>query len=211
MKFKDIFSFGVPGLIDTFTGKNNPADDAMQYYEQIPGYGGAYLKDYVKQGQEASGQLLPQFQQMAQDPSSLINSLMGSYQESPAFQAQMDLISPSLKADAAAGGYAGTDADYLKRMKLAQKLASTDIFNWMDRALGQQESGLKGLEGFTGRGYGASRDLSDIATQALASQAGAAYQGGAQQAKNQGDMLRALMGIGRAITTGDASSVGGFW
>lgn len=196
-KLSDIFSMGVPGLFGS-SSKGSPADEAMPYLQQIPGMAEQYLSPYMQMGQQAGETLMPQFQQMAQDPVGMMAGIGAQYQESPAFQAQMRLMDPERKAAAAAGGYAGTDLDEMKRMQLAQALASSDYYNWLGNVLGQQQTGLAGLGGFQQQGYGAGTGMADIGTQALGSMAGLSYMDKAAEQQRQSDLQKSLLGLGGA-------------
>lgn len=177
-----------------FNNQPDPSGKAMPYYDQIPGEAGQYLNPYMQQGQQAGGQLMDQYSQMSQDPTSLINALMDSHQQSSGFNFQKDMMQSGLDANAAAGGYAGTDYDKFKQAQMMQGLASQDQNQWLSNVLGMQGQGLQGLQGFQNQGYGASGEMADIGTQALASKAGAAYQGQAQKNQSKNEMLKALIG-----------------
>lgn len=179
-------------FFDFLFGKN-AADTAMPYLEQIPQQAAGYLEPYREQGSQATDTTMPLYQSMAQDPTGFMEQLFSNYKPSPGYQLSADLMGQAMGNTAAAGGYAGTEADQLRRGQLIQGLLDQDKYNWLNSALGIQGQGLGGLEGFTGRGFGAGSELADINTQALSSQAGAAFQGQQQRNQNQMDLIKGLM------------------
>lgn len=198
------YAFPITNLLP----KGSPADKAMPYYEQIPGQAGQYLDPHIQQGQQAGGQAMDQYSQMAQDPTSLIESIMGSYKPSTGYQLNEKRMLDSMAGSAGAGGYAGTGYDDQKRAELVQGLLDQDKYGYLSNALGVQSQGLGGLENFAQRGFGAGGEMADITTQGLASQAGAAYHGQAQKDKFKADMLKAVIQA-MASTAGAGGGGGG--
>lgn len=205
------------GFLNKIFGTRNAAAPARPHLDAIPGYGREAYQPYIAQGRAVDpglrerydryANLAPesQYAQMANDPTGLIDALMGKYKESPFFQRKRDQQLSAARSSAAQGGYAGTQFDQEGQMELADILASGDMQQWLDNALGvktrglagQQhlaDSGLAGLEGISGRGYGASSTLADYLGAAAGQRAG--LESGAVMAKNQGSqgLLNALLG-----------------
>jgi hypothetical protein len=210
------------GFLNKIFGTRNAAAPARGHLEPVPGYGRQAYEPYIAQGREVDpglrqrydryANLAPegQYAQMANDPTGLIDALMGKYKESPFFQRKRDQQLSAARSSAAQGGYAGTPFDQERQMELADIIASGDMQQWLDNALGVQtrgmagqqhlaDSGLAGLEGISGRGYGASNALADYLGSAAGQRAG--LEAGSVMGKNQGSqgLLNALMGAGSSM------------
>jgi len=176
----------------------NQANDALK---QIPNQAGQYLNPFIQQGQNSYNALNPQFNQMINDPASLINKFGAGYQQSPGYQYQVDQATKAANKAAAAGGMLGSPAEQVELARNVNGIANQDFQQYLQNALGVYRGGLQGLGNFQQQGFGASMGLGDMITKALQGQSQnsmnqGAYnmQGAMNQQEQQGAGLGSLMG-----------------
>lgn len=181
-----------PWKADIFKQKN-PADAAMPYFDQIKNEINQGYNPYQQQGQEAYGQLNPQYSQMANDPASVLQSMMGSYSQSDAFKMKRDEALQAASNTAAAGGMRGGLADQRGQMRLASALQGEDMQQWLQNMMGVKGAGLQGLQGFYNTGYDATQSKVGDMTNALGGQGGLAFQSASNQNRQKADLVSMLM------------------
>ena len=164
-------------------GFKNPAKKAQPYLNQIAPMAKEQYNPYIQRGQEAGNQAYGQYQQMTGNPGNFINDLLAGYTPSRGFDFKKDQALQAMRNSAAAGGYAGTTADQTRQGELASSLASQDMYEWLDRVLGQHGQGLQGLGNLQQQGFSGAGALTDILGNNLSTQGQLAFQG--QHASNQ--------------------------
>ena len=147
---------GGTALYNTF-GKNNPARAAGGELGKIAGYGRDAYNPFIQQGQNAMGQLGPQYSQMAGQPTDFYNQILGQFKPSAGYQYKEDRLNQLGHNTAAAGGYAGTQGDVENRSKAISGLLGEDMQQYLQNILGIQGAGQAGLQrqsdiGFMGAG-----------------------------------------------------------
>lgn len=162
-------------------------DQANDYLNQIPGQAHQGYDPYVTAGQDASGKTKTEYENLINDPTALINKIMSEYKTSEGYNFQKDLLTKELGNTAAMGGIAGTNYDQMNQGQAVQGLLSQDMQQWLANALGRYDTGLKGEEGIAGRGFDATKNLTDTLTNNLTQQAGLAFNNAQQNAKNRND------------------------
>lgn len=188
-------------LSDLLFGKS-PSKAAMPYLQQAGDMAQQQYSPYQSQGQSAYEQLNPTFAQMAQDPTGFMDQLIKSYKPSEGFKFQEDYLTRGMQNTAAAGGFAGTPYDQLEQAMAVQGLLGTDMQNYLQNALGVQQTGLAGQQDFYNKGYDSTKNLADAMGNVYGSQAGLAYKGQEQKNKNQADFLKSLIQMGIAGASG---------
>jgi hypothetical protein len=195
-------------LSNLFGGEDDksPMDAANQYLNQIPGVGHKGYDPYVNEGRDASGKTKTKYEELMNDPTAFINKLMEGYKPSEGYNYQKELLQRELGNTAAAGGIAGTPLDQENQGTMIQKLLSGDMQQFLKNILGEFHVGLAGEEGIAGRGYDATKQLTDLLSGALNQQGGLAFQDQQQQNQNKNDKWNMF---GKALGAGVGGLVGG--
>jgi len=193
-------------LSKLFGGNRSPMDAANQYLNQIPGMGHKGYDPYVNAGLDASGKTKSQYESLMSDPTGFINKLMAAYKPSEGYGFQKDQLTKEMGSTAAAGGIAGTPLDQMNQAEGVQKLLSGDMQQFLQNALGVFGTGLEGEEGIAGRGFDATKNLTDLLGGALNQQGGLAFQG--QQQKNS-DRNGWYQMLAKALGAGGGALFGG--
>lgn len=184
---------GGGALANIFGGKSSRK--AGQTLGQIPEYGRQAYNPFIQQGQQATNQLNPLYQQFAGNPTDYYNSILGQYQPSAGYQYKQDKLNQMAHNTAASGGYAGTGGDVQDRSELFNALMGEDMQQFLQNILGIQGAGMQGLQHQADTGYNAAGSLADYlggANQLQArNQAFGGYLGGA----NRTSGLNALSGL----------------
>ncbi len=213
--------FGKEGLI---AGGKDPVKAANPYLQQIPQHGQQAFQPFINQGQNAD-QILggeyanllqnrPDYSQQGNDPVGYLNQLLGQYQPSAGFGYRKNQLTKGAAADAAAGGFRGTQGDIQNQAELVNALMGGDMQQFLANVLGIQEygqagqerqhgAGLQGFQGIADRGFNAGGSLADFLGNNLGQQAGLQFQGQNQRNANRQGLANA--GIGAA-----AGGVGNF-
>ncbi len=126
---------GAPMLLNSLFGGNDAGGDAMKFLDQIPGAMGKYLDPYINAGKGTMTDLQKQYQDLMNDPGSLLSKLGKGYQESPGFQFEKNQGLNSIGNAAAAGGMLGTMGHQQQAGELATNLANKDYGDYMKNAL----------------------------------------------------------------------------
>lgn len=202
------------GWLNDFFGSSDPQKDANKYLNQIPGVAHEGYDPYVNAGRDASGRTKSKYESLMDDPTSFINKLMEGYKPSEGYQFQKDQLTKELGNTAAAGGIAGTPQDQMNQGAGIQKLLSGDMQQFLSNILGVFNTGLEGEEGIAGRGYDASKNLTDTLGNNLTQQGGLAYQGARDRNQRSADHWKmfgqALGGaVGGPLGAGIGGGVGG--
>lgn len=177
-----------------FLGFKNPAKKAEPYLNQIAPMAKEQYNPYIQRGQEAGNQAYGQYQKMTEQPGNFLNDLLAGYTPSKGFDFKKDQSLQAMRNSAAAGGFAGGEYDQGRQAELANSLASQDMYEWLDRVLGQHSQSLQGLGNLQQQGFQGAGALTDVLGQTLGNQGQLAFQG--QHAKNQG-----IMDIGKILAS----------
>jgi hypothetical protein len=161
----------------------NPADAAKPYLDQISGTITPYYQPYINAGQNAMGQLMPQYNRLVNDPTSVQNQIGSTFKASPGYGWNVDQATNAANRASAAGGMMGTPQEQQQLATTVSGLANQDYYNYVNQGLGMYNQGLSGLGNINQMGYGASTGLANNLASALMSQAQLAYTG--QQNANQ--------------------------
>ena len=166
----------------------NPADEAMNHFNKIPGVANAAYDPYIQGGMEAQAINNPIYKGMAATPGEWYRNIERQYNPSEGYRFKQQQGMDAMKNTAAAGGFAGTPYDQGEQAKFMNGLLSEDMQQFLGNYLGIQNQGLAGNEQRIERGYGASGHKADMLASNLSQMAGAAFQG--QQQINQHKMDR---------------------
>jgi hypothetical protein len=197
------------GLLSNLFGgghKDNPANSAMPYLNQIPQIGHEAYDPYIEQGNAAGQRTSDQYQRLLSDPTSLINALMKGYEPSQGYQFKKDILNKEMSNTAAAGGVAGTPMDQMNQAEGVNGLLSTDMEQFLAHALGLYGAGLEGEQGIANKGFESSKGLADLLGNNATSKAGLAFQGKSQQNSNKSGLLA---GLAKALGIGAGAVFGG--
>lgn len=183
-------------------GYSNPANSAQPYLDKIPGYVNQYMQPYIDTGLEAGNIAQDQYAKWVTDPYGAYNEIYSNYNASPSYQYQSDQMHEAAENSAAAGGYAGTEADYNKQMEMENALLDQDFSNYMNYILGMQNSGLAGEQNMYNTGFGASSQalngMNNYATQSAANQFAGTQSSNAMSSGMLGGLMQ-LGGLGAGI------------
>jgi hypothetical protein len=185
---------GASSLYNTF-GRNNPSRAAGKELGKIEGYGRDAYNPFIQQGQNATNQLSPQYQQMAGNPTDFYNNIMNQYKPSAGYQYQENKLNSLAKNTAAAGGYGGTPGAVSEHSELINQLLGGDMQQFLQNILGIQGQGQQGLENQVGRGFQASGNLADYLGTNSMMQAGNQFSGQRQQNENRNTGLSSLASL----------------
>lgn len=184
------------GFFDFLWGGKNPANDAMKYYNQIPGQAQQQYQPYINAGQNAMNANQQQYMDLINNPGGKLNQIGESFHESPGFKFAMQQALQGAGHAAAAGGMAGSPQHEQWAQGLATNLANQDYYNWLQGATGLYGGGLQGNENIANRGFQSSRDLADILANNLGQQGDIAFRGGQERNNRMNDFFG---GVGRGI------------
>lgn len=188
-------NFGIlPGMLGQFLMKN-PADSAMNYYDQIPGMLQKYLSPYMNIGMGATNNLQSTFSQLMQNPTFKMNQIGQGYQQSPGYQFQRNQDMNAMNNSQAAGGMAGTPSSQYQMGQMANGLANQDYYGYVDRGMNQFDTGLQGEQGLSQQGFNAGTDLAGMFSSLLQNQGNLAYAG----TQGQNNTLLGMLGMGSSL------------
>lgn len=184
--------------------KNSPMNAANQYLSQIPNVGHEGYDPYVNAGLDASGRTKSKYEELMDDPTAFINKLMEGYKPSEGYQFQKDQLTKELGNTAAAGGVAGTPMDQMNQAQGIQGLLGKDMQQFLENVFSTFKTGLSGEETVAGRGFDASKQLTDFLGNNLTQQGGLAFNDARQKNQDTNDLWSMF---GKALGAG----VGGFY
>lgn len=185
-----------------FGGGDSGSNVTNQYLSQIPGMERKELGPFIEPGKTAGPILSEQFGQMAQDPTSIINAIMGQYQPSQGYQFEKGELQRALSNTAAAGGMRGTPFEQEQQGKLVQGLLSQDMQDWLRNVLGVQQAGLAGEQGLFGTGAGVAQGMASDLANVLGQQAQYAFQGNQARQQRGSDLLSGVLGLAGNVLGG---------
>lgn len=178
-----------------FSGGNNPANEGMPYFQQIPQVEEQYYNPYITQGKNAYNSLSPQLTQMFQDPTGFINKLMEGYEPSQQFKLNDKYLRQNAANTAAAGGYRGNLTDIGNEGDITNRLLSDDEQSYLRNVLSALGMGQQGEEHFYDTGYNASRGLADNLGTNLSNEGQLAFQGQAEKNRQANDWIKMFSGV----------------
>lgn len=188
---------GIAGMF-----QKNPADSAMQYYNQIPGMmGNIYqpymnnantafgnLNQYMNNGVNAGHTLSQQLNMMATNPSAVMNQMGSSFHQSPGYQWNVNQALSAANRAAAAGGMAGSPAEQYSLAQNVTGMANQDYYNYLNHSMNMFQNGLSGLQSMYNTGANVGNNI---------------YETGAQMANEYGEnMAQAMMNQGNLAYAG---------
>jgi len=192
------------GFLNKVFGTRNAAKAARPYLDQIPGYGREAYQPDIDQGRRVDPGLEQQYGQMSNDPTGMINAIMEKYKESPFYQKKRDQQLGAARSSAASGGYATTPYAQEQQMELADILASGDMQQWLQNAMGVKTQGDAGLQGISNRGFQASAGLGDYLGSAFGQRGNMEAGGVAGQNAGSQALINALASIAASAAGGSS-------
>ena len=171
---------GIAGLFGLGKGKN-PATEANNYLDQIPGQTNPYYQDAINRGQYTAPNQQALYQQLANNPGETFNKLGEGYKESPGYQFKLKQGLGAASNASAQGGTLGTPFHQENATKVAEGYADQDFMNHI---LGIMNTGLTGQEGIVNRGNEAGQKYADILGNVTGQKAQYGYAG--EEGENKG-------------------------
>jgi len=178
---------GLAGLFGN-NKKDNPANAANQYLNQIPGAMSPYFQPYINQGMQVMPGLGQLYSNLVADPGAYYNNLSSRYKESPGYQFKLQQGLGAAGNAAAAGGFLGTPMHQQQATQIAEGYANQDFNDYLNQILGLFKGGIEGSQGIANKGFEASQRYGENLGNVLGSQAQYEYAGkaGENQGKTQG-------------------------
>jgi len=204
-------------LVDgLFGGGSNAPNEAMNYYNKIPGIVQPYFDPYIQAGKNAMPNYQNTVSNMMGDPTGFINSIMDTYYESPQYKFEKDQAVTAADNAASLGGTLGTGAHQSQVADYVRQLSSEDQQRYLQNALGVQGTGLQGTQGIINQGYGASGSLAGILSGNQESLGSLAYDKSQRQTSGGVQGIAGLAKLGASAFGGmgggfDASGMGQWW
>jgi hypothetical protein len=220
---------GLGGMLAPMFGTmGNPMQAANPYMQQAndylgktPDYVHQYLDPYVNAGQGAMGTLQGQYQNLMNDPNSMLAKMGAGYQQSPGYQHNVKAATNALNNAAEAGGYVGSPQHQTRAAETIEGLASQDYNQYLNNVMGLYGQGLQGMGGINQMGYGAASgatntlaDMLKNQAQNAQAQAELAYANQFHENQQQGGMFSGLGGLlGGALGSfgGPLGTAAGSW
>ena len=220
---------GLGGLLAPMFGTmGNPMEaanpymsQANNYLGQTPNYVHQYLDPYVQAGQGAMGNLQSQYQNLMNDPNSMLAKMGAGYKESPGYQRNVEEATRAAQHAANAGGYAGGPQQQAEMAKSIGGIASQDYNQYLNNVMGLYGQGLQGMGGINQMGYGAAggatntlADMLKNQAQNAQAQAQLAYENQITKNQEQGGMFSGIGGLlGGALGSfgGPLGTAAGSW
>ena len=163
----------------------DPTRASMDYLNELPGMIKPYYDPYLSAGSQAIGQQMGQYNQLLNDPASVMNQIGQSYSASPGYQFQVDQANRAAANAAAMGGMAGSGQHQQLAAQTINGIANQDYYNYLGKALGLYGQGLQGIQGVGQMGFGAASDLSGKLADNLNQRAYLNYSGNINQNMQQ--------------------------
>lgn len=171
------------GLFGLFGKRKDPAAEANQYLNRIPGAAQPYYQPYINAGKDALSTLQGEYGKLLGDPNAMYNKFAEGYKESPGYQFKLKQALAAQGNAAARGGMLGTPQDVAESTRVAEGIAGEDFNNYLSQIAGLYGQGLSGTQGLESQGYGASTDYGNLLGNILGQQGKMAYEGA--NARNQ--------------------------
>ena len=191
----------IKGLMGMFGGHGkNPATEANNTLNQIPGATQPYYKPYGDAGRKA---LEDRVKRYGENPTDVYNNLGKGYTESPGYKYQMQQAMNAANQSAASGGMSGTPLNVANAQETAQGLASKDYENYINHVTGIYNEQGKGLTDITHQGQTADSNYADKIESVLGKNAANIFAGTEwENAAKEGDwasILQAMPWLATAI------------
>jgi hypothetical protein len=191
--------------------KDNPANAANQYLNQIPGVMNPYFQPYINAGQQVDPQLQQLYSQMIGNPQQFYNQMGQGYKESPGYQTRLQQALGGAGNAAAAGGMLGSPMHQQQAAQISGDMASQDYEQYLNHMLGLFGGGLSGQQGISNRGYEAGTRYGENLGNILGNQADVAFKGQAgQNLQNNQNWSNLFGGLGQAAPWLMSGMGGGF-
>lgn len=173
---------------------NNPYGDAANQFKKYSNKSAGYQNPFFNLGKESIGQYQDWLSGM-KDPTEFLNNLIGNYQQSEGSKYLQDQAMKAATNAASASGLTGSTPFQLQAQQNASGIASQDMNNWLQNALGINNQYGQGLWGNIGAGQNAANNLSNIFGNLGSNLGGAKF--GQHQLNNQNfsDIFSGLLGL----------------
>lgn len=172
----------------------NPANSAMQYYNQIPGQLNNAFGPYMQNGQWAGNQLQGQIGNLLKNPTGFVNNMYGAYQGSPAYNWNVQQATLGANNAAAAGGMAGSPAEQQSLAQTISGIANQYQQQYVQNAMNAYGLGFGGAQNMYGVGANAAGQYGNDMAQTLSGQGQTAYAGAVNQNQSMGGGLGSILG-----------------
>lgn len=189
------------GVASMFGHHKNPADEANNYLDQIPGAMNPYYQPYMNAGNNALNKLTGEYGSALDDPNSIYNKLAQGYKESPGYQAKLKAALSAGTNASASGGMLGTPQDVQQHEQIAHDITDQDFQDYLNHMTGIYNKGLEGTQGIENQGFGANTSYGNMIGSVLGQKGQNAYTGtaGENQARSQ-NWANIISGLGSALT-----------
>lgn len=188
--------------------RNNPANTANNYLDQIPEAMRPYFQPYIDKGKDSGDKLNGQYGQMTDNPGEFYNNLGKGYKESPGYQATLReaLAGANNAAAMGGGGGLGTPGHENYAANAAGDAASKDYEKYINHIMDIFGLGQKGQQTEEQQGYDASKDYGTSLGNTLGQKAQYGYAGQAGENQNRSNNWSNLF---KALGTGAGWAAGG--
>lgn len=185
------------GAYGMFNQGKNPATQANNTLNQIPGQMKPYYQPYMDAGKGALGDLQNQYKDLLGGNKQ--NQLGSNFKEGPGYQFALKQAMDSQGNASARGGMLGTPQDQAEAGRVGEGLAGQEYDKYMQNQMGLYNSGLQGEQGLNQMGYDANTSYANMLGSNLGQQSANQFAGQAGQntARSQG-MGNIFSGLGMA-------------
>lgn len=196
------------GLYGMFNQGKNPATQANNTLNQIPGQMKPYYQPYMDAGKGALGDLQNQYKDLLSGNTQ--NQLGANFKEGPGYQYALKNAMNAQGNAAARGGMLGTPLDAQENARVAEGLAGGEYDKYMQNQMGLYGQGLQGDQQLNQQGFEANKDYANMLGTNLSQQGAYNFMGqqGQNQAKQQG-MGNIFSGLGMAAGSAMGGPMGG--
>lgn len=161
-------------LGNIFNDPRKPWAEAQRAYDPWMDKAGQVYNPFYKGGIDAMGKYNAGLDKM-QDPSKFINNLMGDYKESDWAKYMQDYANKAGINAGSASGMVGSTPWAQQMQANASGIASQDMQQWLQNALGANKDYLAGQADIFGKGFGAAQGMGNIFGQRAGDEAQMAY------------------------------------
>lgn len=190
---------GIAGLFGD-KKKDNPANAAMPYLNQIPGTLNPYFQPYINAGQRVSPELEALYGRLSKNPGDVYNELGAGYKQSPGYQLRLKEALQAAGNAQAAGGMLGTPLHSALAGRIGEQVAGDDFEKYINHLWDMMKGGIGGQQGIANQGYEAGTRYGENIGNLLGTQADVAFKGkaGENQSRQQ-DRSNIFSGAGQAL------------
>ena len=190
-----------------FGGNKNPAKEANNYLDQIPGAMKPYFEPYINKGREAGDKLTGQYNNMTENPGEFYNNLGKGYTQSPGYQATLReaLAAANNAAAMGGGGGLGTPGHENYAANAAGDAANKDYQDYINHIMDIFGQGQKGQQKEEQQGYESSKDYGTSVGNVLGQKGQYGYAGAAGENANKSNTWSNIFKLGGAAL----GSIGG--